>query len=134
MKQRFSNWKRAIVSPVVLAMLMALSVSQAPAVEAKGVLSSKEVKTLLTNAKTPADHMKLARHFAAKAAQHVADAKEHEELAVEYKQNPRLGSSKRPMGPDTAEHCQYYAEHCRKAAQEMRAMAAMHEEMAKQAK
>lgn len=133
MKQRFSNWKRAIVSPVVLAMLMVLSVSQAPAVEANGVLSAKEVKTLLANAKTPGDHMKLARHFKAKGAQHEAEAKEHEELAVDYKRNPQLGASKHPMAPNTAEHCKYFAEHCRKAAQELRAMAAAHEEMAKQA-
>ena len=132
MKKEFSSWKRAVVSPVVLSMLIVLSMGQAPAVEPQGVLSAKEVKALLSNAKTPEDHMKLARHFKAKGAQHEAEAKEHEELAVEYKQNPQLGASKHPMAPNTAEHCQYFAEHCRKAAQELRAMAAAHAEMAKQ--
>jgi hypothetical protein len=133
MKQGSSNWKRAIASPVVLAMLMVLSVGQAPAVEQKGVLSRKDVKALIANAKTPEDHMKLARHFTAKAAQHEAEAKEHEELAVEYKRNPHLATSKHPMASNTAEHCQYFAEHCRKAAQELHAVAAAHEEMAKNA-
>lgn len=133
MKQGSSNWKRAIVSPMVLAMLIVLSVGQAPAAEQKGVLSPKEVKALLANAKTPEDHMKLARHFAAKAAQHEAEAKEHEELTAEYKQNPQLAASKHQMAPNTAEHCQVFAEHCRKAAQELHAMAAAHEEMAKNA-
>jgi hypothetical protein len=117
----------------MLVALVALSAGQAAAAERTGVLPAKEVKALLTKATTPADHLKLARHFSAKAAEHDADAKEHEALAAEYKRNPQLGASKHPMAPNTAEHCQYYAEHCRKASQSLRTMAAAHEEMAKNA-
>lgn len=131
MKQELPDWKRATASSVVLAVLMAITAAEAPAVEPKGALSAKQLKALVATAKTPADHMKLARHYVAMAEKHEADATEHEALAAEYTRNPRLGSSKRPMGPDTAEHCKYYAEHCRKAAKEMRAMSAMHDEMAK---
>ncbi len=67
------------------------------------------------------------------AKKHDAEALEHEELAAEYARNPRLGSSKTPMAPNSAEHCKYFADHCRKAAKEMRAMAAAHESMAKEA-
>jgi hypothetical protein len=55
------------------------------------------VKALVVAAKTPADHMKLARHYAAIAEKHEADATEHEALAAEYTRNPRIGSSKHPM-------------------------------------
>jgi hypothetical protein len=40
MKQGFSSLKRVMVSPVVLVMLMALSMGQAPALEPKGLLST----------------------------------------------------------------------------------------------
>ncbi|MBK7928040.1 MAG: hypothetical protein IPJ98_11295 [Bryobacterales bacterium] len=126
------NWKQAITSAMVLAAVIAISAPQATAVEMKGMLKSKEVKALVANAKTPADHMKLARHFNAMAEKHEAEALEHEALAVEYTRNPRMGSSKTPMSPNSAEHCKYFAEHCRKAAKEMRAMAAAHEAMARE--
>jgi len=131
MKNGLQNWKHAIASAMVLAALIVVSAPQAGAVEMKGMLKPKEVKALVANAKTPADHVKLARHYAAMAEKHEAEAKEHEALAVEYARNPRLGSTKTPMSPNSAEHCKYFAEHCHKAAAEMRAMAAEHEEMAK---
>ena len=131
MKQELATWKRATASSVVLAVLMVVTAIQAPAAEPKGMLPAQQVKALVANAKTPADHMKLARHYAAMAEKHEADAAEHEALAAQYTRNPQPGASKHPMGPDTAEHCKYYAEHCRKAAMEMRAMSTAHEEMAK---
>ena len=131
MKQVILNWNRTIASTMVLAVLLAISASQAPAVDSKGELSPKEVKALVANAKTAADHMRLAHHYNAMAAKHEAEALDHEALAVEYTKNPQLGASKHTMAPNTAEHCKYFAGHCRNAAKEMRAMAAMHEEMAK---
>lgn len=116
---------------MVLAVLMVVPVAPLTAVEMKGILKPKELKTLVGKANTPADHWKLARHFGAMAEKHEAEAKEHEALAEEYARNPRAGSMKVPMAPNSAEHCRYYAEHCRKAAAEMRALAAAHEKMAK---
>jgi hypothetical protein len=133
MSNRLSNWNRVMASLVVLAGTMMIGAGQALAVEPKGMLKSKEVKTLVANAKTAADHLKLARHYTAMAEKHEAEAKEHEALAAEYRRNPRVSETKRPAAPDTAAHCEYFAEHCRKAANEMRAMAAAHEEMAKSA-
>jgi hypothetical protein len=131
MKYKIWDWKRAIASSMVLAALIVVSAPQASAVEVMGMMKPKEVKALVASAKTPADHMKLSRHYAAMAEQHDAEAKEHDALAAEYTKNPQLGSTKHTMSPNSAEHCKYFAEHCRKAATEMRAMAAAHEEMAK---
>jgi hypothetical protein len=131
MKRGFANWNRTVAASMVLAALMVMSARQVLAAEPSGELTSKEVKALVAGAKTPADHMKLARHCTAMAVKHEAEAQEHEALAVEYAANPHMSSTKHPMGPKTAEHCKYYAEHCRNAAKEMRAMAAAHEEMAK---
>lgn len=117
----------------LLTLPILVTVGPARAAEPKEMLKRKELKALVVSAKTPADHMKLARHFTAMAEKHEAEALEHDALAVEYTRRPRLGSSKVPMSPNSAEHCKYYAEHCRKAAKEMRAMAAAHEAMAKEA-
>jgi hypothetical protein len=102
--------------------------------EHQGMLKSAEVKALVVNAKTPADHQKLAGHFTAMAEKHDAEANEHEALAAEYTKRPTGHEVKHPMSGETADHCKYYAEHCRKAAKEMRALAAAHREMAKSAK
>ena len=131
MKQGLVNSNRTAVSSMILAVLVLITAGQAPAVEPKGELKPNEVKALVARAKTPADHMKLARHYTAMAAKHEAEAQEHEALAVEYTRNPEMGASKHPMAPNTAEHCKFFAEHCHNAAKEMKAMAAAHEEMAK---
>lgn len=133
MKRSNTGCFRMLASSLLFGLLVTLASGTATAVEPKGAMKPKEVKALVATATTPADHMKLARHFSAMAAKHEAEAVEHEALAVEYTRNPRLGSSKRPMSPDSAEHCKYFAEHCRNAAKEMRAMAAAHEAMAKEA-
>ena len=127
-----TGWMRASVSVLVLAFLALITADVGSAADQqKAMLSNKQLKALVTNAKTPADHLKLARHYTAMAERHEADANEHAALAAEYRKAPRASESKRPMSPDTAAHCEYYAQHCRKAAQEMRAMAKIHEEMAK---
>ena len=124
---------RTLASSLLFGLLVTLASGTATAVEPKGAMKPKEVKALVANATTPADHMKLARHFSAMAAKHEAEAVEHEALVNEYTRRPTVSSVKRPMAPDTAEHCKYFAEHCRNAAKEMRAMAAAHEAMAKEA-
>jgi hypothetical protein len=131
MKQELVTWRRGLSAAMALAVLMAFTAVQAQAVEPKGILSAKQVKSLVMTAATPADHMKLAHHYAAMAEKHEAEAAEHEALAAEYTSNPQVGSSKHPMAANTAEHCKFFAEHCRAAAKEMRAMSAAHEEMAK---
>src|SRR5450432_153648 len=131
MKQVFINTSRTVAASMVLAVMMVISAGQALAIGPKDELKPNEVRALVANAKTPADHMKLAHHYTAMAAKHEAEAQEHEALAAEYTKNPELGGDKHPMGPNTAEHCKFFAEHCREAAKEMKAMAAAHEEMAK---
>lgn len=97
-------------------------------------LTKKEVKTLVATAKTPEDHMKLARHFRQEADTLEAQAKEHDDLALEYRKNPSAMSMKMPMSPRSAEHCEYFAKSAREAAKAARELATSHEQMAKEAK
>ena len=98
-----------------------------------GLLSKQELKTLITSAKTMQDHERVARHFKAKADELEAEAKEHTELAAQYKANQTSHPTKHPLNMPTAAHCQYLAADLHKAAERARELAADHREMAKQA-
>jgi hypothetical protein len=131
-KNTIAKWNQAVTYPALLVLMMTTA-SPLSAAAPAGRLKPVELKGLVNNAKTPADHLKLARHFTMMAEKHESEAKEHQALAAEYRLHPQASETKRPMSPDTAAHCEYYAEHCRKAAKEMRALAAAHEQLAKHA-
>jgi hypothetical protein len=95
------------------------------------ILSKTELKKLVASASTPQDHERIARHFDAKAVQYEADAKDHEELAAEYRANPTGREQKHPMSGQTAAHCEFFAKELRQAATEARQLAKDHREMAK---
>jgi hypothetical protein len=97
------------------------------------ILSKTELKKLIATANTPQDHQRIARHFDAKAGQLEAEAKDHEELAAEYRRTPAGHEQKHPMSGLTAAHCEYFAGEMRRAAHEARKLAADHREMAKPA-
>jgi hypothetical protein len=105
----------------------------APVLQAspKDILSEKELTNLIANAKTPADHRKVARHYAAVAAKYEADATDHVAEANAYRKAPSASESKRPGGPDTAVHCDRLAELSRELAKTARELATYHEGMAK---
>ena len=98
---------------------------------ANDILSGKEVRDLIANAKTPAEHRKLAKHFAAVAARYEAEAADHAAEAKAYRAAPNASEAKRPGGPDTALHCDRLAEAARNAATAARDLARDHEQMAK---
>ena len=101
-----------------------------PKAKATDRLTSAQVKTLIATAKTPADHVKLQKHFLALAAKYEADAAEHAAEGVAYRKNPSFMDSKHPVNPGTAAHCDRFAELDREAAKEARDLAAAHEHMA----
>ena len=96
------------------------------------ILSKQELKTLVGTARTAEDHERLAQHFSAKADELEAEAKEHQELAAQYKARPTIHELKHPMSPQTAGHCVFFADDLHKAAGRARQMAVDHREMAKQ--
>lgn len=98
---------------------------------ASDILGSKEVRELIAKAKTPADHQKLAKHFAAVAARWDEEAAEHGEEAKAYRSAPNASESKRPGSADTALHCDRLASAARNAATAARELARDHEKMAK---
>jgi hypothetical protein len=94
------------------------------------LLPSKQVLELVAHAKSPADHVRLAKHFTALAAKYDADAADHKALAAAYRGAPTPSETKRPGTPDTAAHCERLAQLAADAAKEARDMATMHERLA----
>jgi hypothetical protein len=94
------------------------------------LLTNKQVRALIANAKTPADHVKLQKHFMALADKYEADATEHAADAAAYRKNPSFMDAKHPGNPGTAAHCDRFAELDREAAKEARDLASAHEHMA----
>ncbi|HET9215908.1 MAG TPA: hypothetical protein VFR18_02960, partial [Terriglobia bacterium] len=111
--------------------LVAMATTLMANVATAQILSKAELKKLVAVANSPAEHERLAKHFDAKAAELEADAKDHDEMAVEYRKNPQGHDSKHPMSPVTAAHCEYFAKEMRSAAAEARKLAADHRAMAK---
>jgi len=120
----------AIPSAAFAAQQSAPAPSSTSKARSSDLLTSSQVKALIASAKTPADHVKLQKHFLALAAKHEADAVEHAAEAQAYRKNPSFLDSKNPVGPGTAAHCDRFAELDREAAKEARDLASAHEHMA----
>lgn len=122
---------RIVVAFSVIALAVAAGAAgAAQARKSTDLLTSKQVKELVATAKTPADHVKLSKHFTALAAKYEDQANEHEGEAQAYRKNPTFMESKNPSGPGTAAHCDRFAELMRQAAKEARELASAHEHMA----
>lgn len=119
-----------IVALCAFTLVTAVAVPAGQTTESGDLLTSKQVKELVANAKTSADHIKLSKHFLALAAKYESDAADHVELASLYRKSPGPGESKRPSSPDTAIHCDRFSSSARDAAKEARELATAHEHLA----
>lgn len=116
---------------IFAALMMSVMLAAVGTAAGAKMLSKKEVKALVANASTPADHNKLAEHYRTVAEKLDAESKEHAEMAKTYRARPTASEVKRPGATDTASHCQTLSENLAKAADEARALSAAHAEMAK---
>ena len=89
-------------------------------------LATPEFTRISREHKTAEDHLKLAAHFNAHAAEHENDAKLHEELAG------HLSGHHDAVEKGLVSEARHYAGHSREAAEAMRNMAKIHEELAKE--
>lgn len=124
--------KRAIVflsSIAVLAVLAFSTVAQAQPNQEK--LSKQQLLSLISTAKTPAEHSRLAAYYGAEAQDYLAQSKEHEQMGAAYKKNPAFNTSKSTNGP--INHCEYLSQHLKESATEMQKLAQEHEQMAREA-
>jgi hypothetical protein len=93
-----------------------------------GELTRKAVRNLTMAAKTPEDHLKLARYYAMEADQLDSQGAGYEEAAAIYRHGPVV---KNLGAPGTAARYESSAKGYRDEAKANRALAASHEQMAK---
>jgi hypothetical protein len=121
-------------SLVILSIALALTLtafSQAQSAPKSEKLSEQQLLSLITTAKTPADHTRIADYYQAQAKNYLAQSKEHEQMAAAYKKNPVTSSSK--FATQTVNHCDYLAQSFKKDADRVQDLAKLHEQMAKDA-
>jgi len=123
---------RLAVFAVATAMLTA--VVSVPAGAADKLLSKTELKGLIANAETKAEHERIAQYFDAEATKYEAEAKDHGELAVLYQRNTSTTPTKYPGSMQTFNHCDALSKSLEQAAEKARLMAADHRGMEKEAK
>ena len=132
-KMRHMKWF-AVSTALALAMLIAgasVVPLQAKDTQAKVTLSKAQVKDLITNAKEPGDHLKLAAYFHQEAQRLEKSGKEHQEWSAIYSKAPAGSESKHPGMTNGAPHCEKWGNLEIQAGEEAESMAKMHEEMAK---
>ena len=122
------NLKKFAFIPVLSLVLAAPFATAQKEMSCKGHTATKsQVKALITNAKTPEDHQKLACYFRAEARDQETRAKYHDDMAQLYAKNTNRMR-------DMVSHCKQFAEEARKAAEADNQLAAEHEKMAEQAR
>ena len=93
-----------------------------PLLAQAGKLSEADFRKVAQSHSNADEHQKLAAHYTAHAVEHEADAKMHEQLANQYdKTEPSLSGEAR-----------HYAAHSREAAEALRALAKLHQGLAKE--
>ena len=121
---------------VILSLALAMgfaAFAQAPATQQHKVekLSNQQLLALITAARTPSEHLRIARYYEATAQEYLAQSRDHEEQAEAYKRNPVTSNSKFAAG--TVDHCEYFAQTYKDMAAKMQDLAQMHEQMARDA-
>ena len=120
----------AILSSIlVLTLVSFASTSQAQQNTQK--LSKQQLASLISTAKTPADHIRIAQYYGSEAQSDLAQSQEHAQMAEQFKRNPITNSSKSATG--TVNHCEYLAQHFQQSAAANQKLEQEHEQMATQA-
>lgn len=120
---------------VSFAMLSFASV-YAAATDTQRPLTKHELNTLLKNAKTPADHLRIASYYREEAGRLRSNAQEYLKQAAVYDKNPPFPAMESKHGAAFgmgASHCRFWAKQDAEDAAKAEAQAALHEDMAKKA-
>jgi len=94
-------------------------------------LSKQQLLSLIASAKTPAEHIRIAQYYGAKAQDYLSQSKEHAQMAEQFKSNSLTSSSK--FSAATVNHCEYLAQNFKQKAEQMQKLEREHEQMAGEA-
>jgi hypothetical protein len=123
------NTLRRAISIAALALIVAQG-SHVKAAEHGAAMADDDMATMIENAKTPADHERIAAMY----DQQAADAKKQAEVHRRMEKSYSVGSGTGKGTPTPLpQHCAALAKHYDEVAQEDATLAAAHREMAKAA-
>lgn len=134
MLNHWMNTRTLRLAVFAVAMATAAVVVSVPAAAKEKALSQSELKNLMTNAETKAEHARLAQHFEAEAARYEAESKEHADLAQFYQQHTSATPTKYPGGQESFQHCDALSKSLQQAAANARELAAAQRRMENEAK
>jgi uncharacterized protein HemY len=117
---------QSLAGVLLLLPLVSCGSTQPPGSNLPGPAATKELKKLVAEARTKADHQALAAHFHQEAEELRTKQKEHEDLGFNYVHN---GAFK--FDPSAAEHCLKIASSYALGAENADELASVHEKMAK---
>ncbi len=129
---RISSRAISILSVVSLAFVMTVAaLGQTSSTPNRGPenLTKRELNSLIANAKSPAEHRRIAAFYQATSQEYLAQAKEHEEMIAAYNANPDRVTEK--TRSSTIDHCKYFVKSFNDMAAKSQELAQMHEQMAK---
>ena len=137
MKTATAGHRRIPITLIIICLtLLSFAPAYSAAVESKSNLSKKELKVLLKNARTPAEHRGIAEYYRQEAERLTASSKEHSELAESYAKNPSFPALEAKHGfafGQGVSHCRRWARLDAEQADKATKLAALHEAMATKA-
>ncbi len=117
------------LSTLSLAAVITLAAQAAtPIDKASTALTDQQVQVLVSNAKTPADHARIAGYYRAKAEAYTAEAQVHARMLADYKADATKVSSKNYAM--TIGHCQSLVRDLEQKAAAAQKQAETHEQAA----
>ena len=120
------KWNRTMLILLGLT-VMAFASPLAPAAQAS--LTRKELNALISSARTPQDHERLAAYYRNQAQLAKENQAEHEEMLRRYHENPTTHRFTKSPSPE--DHCHALIRIYGEEAQQDTALAEYHEKMAK---
>jgi hypothetical protein len=130
MKTAHTNASLALIIALTL---ISFTSAYPAAAQNNQTISKKELKVLLKTGTEPADHRKIAAYYHQEALRLRNDAKTHQDWGDIYAQGPAGVEAKHPGLTNGSNHCHKIADLEEQAAKEADALAAGHEDMAKEA-
>jgi hypothetical protein len=123
----------AVLSVVSLTLVMTVAaLAQAPSSKDKPEqISKQQLNTLISTAKTPAEHQRIANFYEASAKDYRAQAQEHEAMIVAYKSNTSMSNDKNRAS--TIGHCEYFVKSLNELSVKSDELAKLHKDMAEEA-
>jgi hypothetical protein len=109
--------------------LVTAAFAQLPSEGKKHGISKKELKVLLSTAKTAEDHQELADYFAQQAREFQRKSREYEVHCAEVAKYPMNYKTKYPSEYD---HCRFWAERYELQSKEAESKVKLHEQLAKE--